>query len=90
MRTNEEIQAEIDKLTTMKPNVRHYSAFNDDHHAAIDVQITVLEKRMDMGEVSDRYGDEEMNIWDAAQEAAEWMNGEGEIIPSEEWQSLVL
>jgi len=94
MKTTEEIKNEIEKLATMKPNVRHYSAFGDDHHAAIQAQIEVLENRMDNDDVYDTFGDEDsddfrQNVLDQADYAARWMRDEEDAAPSEDWQGLV-
>ena len=44
MRVKKQIDKEIAALKKMKPNVRRSSAFGDNHHAAIDAQIDVLER----------------------------------------------
>jgi hypothetical protein len=53
--TDKQIEAEIKKLTEMKPNVLRKSMFGDDHHAAIDAQIDVLRSHMTEDEVYDNY-----------------------------------
>jgi hypothetical protein len=91
--TQEEIQAEIDKLKEMKPTVRRTSAFGDNHHDAIDAQIEVLEERMPEGQVYDRYSAPGMpeNVLDGALDAARWLAGELTDYKtlSEGWQELV-
>lgn len=92
MRTTEEIKKEIAALTKMKPNVRKYSVFGDNHHDSIDAQIRVLEGKMDEDEVYETNDDEEWkdNVRDAALEAAQWLDGEVDEAPSEDWQSLLV
>lgn len=92
----EEIDAEIKTLREMKPTVLRSSAFGDNHHDAIDCQITVLEKRMTESAIYDRNEgaaeDEEFyadNERDAALDACRWMNGESDEKPSEGWKELV-
>ena len=70
----------------MKPRVRHFSGFGDDHHAAIDLQILVLEERMDEHQIGDEFEDTDDNSH--AYECVQWMNGEGEA-PSDNWKELV-
>ena len=91
-KTPAQVKAEIKKLKEMKPKVRSSSSFGDDHHAAIDAQIEVLEKGLDNDGVYDHYEHGPHNILDAALEAMGWMDGgsygEGER-PSKNWASLV-
>jgi hypothetical protein len=94
-----EIKAEIAALVNMKPFVRRMSMFGDDHHAAIDAQIKVLQKRWEPDEASDEYSDEHEypeNVCTAAYDAAKWLAGQwetsdfdGATCPSESWKSLV-
>lgn len=89
-KTDAEIDAEIALLTKMKPTVRHFSAFGDDHWAHIDIQIEVLEERMDDREIGDRYdGDEDPDANSVAYEAVQWMKGEAEEDLAENWKPLV-
>lgn len=91
------IDAEIATLKAMKPTVRERSGFGDDHHAAIDAQLDVLETRMSTDDIYD-HGDEEKvgeeevwadNVRDAAIEARQWLDGESKNAPSKEWKPLV-
>ena len=100
-KTNEEIAAEIAALKEIKPRVRKCSAFGDDHHAALDAQVEVLERRMSNDKVYDRFeptdnedcdydeGRSE-SILNAAVEALLWMNNEAAdpAAPSENWKDL--
>lgn len=91
-KTAEAIQAEIDALTRMKPNVKQYSFFREDHHAAIDAQIHVLSHRMSIDAVHERYEAAPGNVFDAAADASDWMSGlqDAEMLsPSNDWSTLV-
>lgn len=91
MRPKEEITAEIEALTTMKPTVLHHSKFGDDHHAAIDAQVQVLEDGLSEDDVYDEFpeGDFADNIRDSALDAARWAEGDSDDVPSEQWKDLV-
>ena len=88
--TEKQIESEIKKLAEMQQTVRPYSAFGDDHRAAIAAQIVVLEEQLTEDDVWDRYGEDAENIRENAEEAARWLEGETEENTlSENWQSLV-
>ncbi len=97
MKTTAEIEAEIAALTAMKPTVRKFSAFGDDHHQAIDAQVETLTERLDANAVHDSFGEEAMadefrqNELDAALQASDRMFGlaADDEQPSADWQSLV-
>lgn len=85
-KTEKEIAAEVKALREMKPRVRKFTAFGDNNHDAIDVQIHVLEHEMDEDEV---YGhgwstDQESNAMDAVA----WRNGDAEESLVDSWKSL--
>lgn len=86
-KTDEEIDAEIATLREMKPRVRHFTAFGDDNWKAIELQIFVLEERMDTDQAGDEYDD--ADEYSHATEAIQWMEGEIETAPSEGWKELV-
>ena len=86
-KTDEEIDAEIATLREMKPRVRHFTAFGDDNWAAVELQIFVLEERMDEDQAGDEY--EDADEYSHATEAIQWMNGETENAPSVGWKELV-
>lgn len=93
MKTDEQIGAEVASLTEMKPRVRHYSAFSDDNHEAIEAQISVLRDRMSVDEIYDAFGDEDagefaQNVLDDALAAHNWMNYDHYSSPSEDWAPL--
>lgn len=101
--TKAQIKKEIAALRKMKPRVLHYSGFGDDHHAAIDAQIHVLENGLGSNEVYDLQCECEMNecagddgiewhrenIFSAANEVIGWREGEEEISPTENWKPLM-
>ncbi len=87
-RNKEEIKKEAETLREMKPRVRQFSAFGDDHHAAIDAQIEVLEMGLNDDDVYDRFEDEGQNVLDEALHAYEWLTGENENAPSVGWAEL--
>jgi len=87
MRNTEEITAEIKKLSTMKPTVRRFSGFGDDHHAAIEAQIEVLQSELSEDDIFANW--DEQNVRDGAVEALFWMKGEEDTAPSTNWEDLV-
>lgn len=102
-KTKNQIKQQINALTKMKPRVLHYSGFGDDHHAAIDAQIHVLEEQLTTSEIYDLQsdcqdqecsGDDGIewhieNIFENALEAAKWLSGEEAIKPTDNWKTLV-
>jgi hypothetical protein len=95
MKTKEQIDLEIAKLNELKPATREKSLFGDDHHAAIDAQVTVLSDYMDLHDIYESYGDEStdefyQNVLDGAIAAYEWMmdGGGAYAAPSEGWSEL--
>lgn len=91
--TPNEILAEIARLREMKPSVRHYSAFNDDHWEAIDAQIRVLEEGMDMDTAIAEFDPDEekvgTSLMDSIEEAVNWLEAEATDKPSDGWKELV-
>ncbi len=76
--TEQEITREIRELWEMKPNVCRTSVLGDDHHAAINAQMTVLNERLSEDQVHDRADDENWadNVRDEAVAAARWLAGQ--------------
>jgi len=74
------VKTEIKNLQKIKPNVRPCSHFGDNHWKAIDVQVIVLtafiSKRPWSEEDIDETWGSEGNIYDAAQMARRWLQGE--------------
>lgn len=89
MRTPEEVQIEVGKLTEMKPKIRHFSFFGDNNHNAVQAQIDVLKDDMDEDEIYDMEGDWTQHEIDNALEARRWLDEESEEAPSSGWESLV-
>lgn len=90
-----EVKAEIKKLKEMKPNVRRLSGFGDDHHAAIDVQVDVLEGNLSDDYIYGQWGEgaaeEERseNLLSSACDARRWLDGDGDgVPPSADWKCL--
>jgi hypothetical protein len=57
--TEKQIEAEIKKLTQIKPNVRKTSVFGDNHWDAIDAQIEVLKNYWTEDDVYDNFPSQE-------------------------------
>lgn len=96
MRKQEEINVEIAELTRIKPRVRRRSAFGEDHHEAIDMQLDVLRGKWSEDKIYKEAGDDTddefmQNILDAGLEARRWLDGQkGEDAPSVGWQELII
>ena len=85
--TPEQIKQEIETLMEMKPKVKRYSGFGDDHHAALDAQVDVLKNDLNAEDIDGQYEEE---VRSQAHDARAWLNGDFELDTlSEEWQSLV-
>lgn len=86
--TKEQIRQERIKLLEIMPKVRRFSAFGDDHHAAIKATLRVLDGR----DSSEDYEDAPDNVRDEVYNAEQWMNGEADPeygSPTESWSSLL-
>lgn len=93
------VVTEIARLREMKPTVRRSSIFGDDHWAAIDAQILVLDEYMDEDELDAAYppcdADDPApeNVRSAAERALWWRDGDenygGDGPPSKAWEGLV-
>ena len=97
MKITTQIEGEIAALKAMKPTVRRFSLFGDDHHQAIDAQIETLTHRMDTNAVHEAYGEDTMgddfseNELTAAISASDWMfclAADDEPLTAD-WQPLV-
>lgn len=86
MRTETEIQTEITALREIKPRVRRFSKFNDDHHQTIDLQVEVLEKNLSRNDIADW----DSERYDIASDAIDWKEGlrEDDEGLAKEWESL--
>lgn len=92
--TEDEIKAEIARLTEMKPRVRGADVFGGDNRAKMAAMIVVLEEGMDEDAIYERWGDDDdpdvnMDLISCARDAREWMAGEKNELPSEGWEALV-
>ena len=90
----EEIDIEIEKLEELLPDVRQYSIFGDNHHAAVEAQIKVLSEDMTEGEIYDEWEDPDnpdvnRNTLDSALQARRWLDGEAEESLSDDLEPLV-
>lgn len=93
MRDNLELKLEVEKLRRMQPSVRKMSAFGDNHHDAIEMQIAVLlDDTLDIDGVNGGRDDGDIpdNVADAAISAMDWRDEETQELPSEEWKSLLV
>lgn len=86
-KTQEEINLQIEGLKKSKLELPRFSMFGDDNWAKIDAQLDVLEGKQDpddfyVDESSEEYSDGDNDIYNAAQEAEEWMDGnvEGDLL----------
>lgn len=71
MRTQNEINRQIDGLKKEKELLPHYSLFGDDNWAIIDASISIL-----TGESTyEDYENEDYDIESSAYQANEWLNG---------------
>jgi len=92
--TRSQTEAEIAALVEIKPRVRHYSAFGDNHHDAIDAQVSVLEGNTSESEIFDSYdpgdSDQGRNVLDEALNARAWLDGEYQDYPRlvDQWKEL--
>lgn len=79
-KTVEQVDAEIAALEALKPLSKRYSAFGDDNHAAIDIQIAALKKRWSYDDVNDIVNDSALH--NDATDAVAWRLGELEDVES--------
>ena len=86
--TIEQVQAEVAALKAMKPKIRRRTAFGDDNHAAVEVQIRVLEGGLDDDDIYGRWDMDEY-LLDSAIAAYNWREYGDEEPPSKDWEGLV-
>lgn len=88
-KTNEQCEQEAKALRKMKPRVRRFSAFNDDHYPQIDAQLEVLIHDLTSDEIYSRYG-HDSDVEGAALDARNWIDGVPDTeSPTEGWKPLV-
>ena len=88
MKTQKEIDTQIERLKAVMPNVRPTSFFGDSNLDKIDAQIKVLEEDMDSDDVWDEWPEEEgdMEVRMSADDAVSWRDGESDIEDlAEDW-----
>ena len=90
-RTEEEIAAEITWLKENKPRIPRITLFGDNNWEAIDAQVRVLEEKMCEDCAADEFEFESGHTISYALQAAWWLGGEDEQIPSAKynWGGLV-
>lgn len=91
MKSPKEVAEEVSALKEMKPKVRKFSIFYDNHHAAIEAQIEVLEDKLDESEIFSKLdsGEWTEHQRESASEALAWLNEEADEAPSIGWKDLV-
>lgn len=78
------------RLLLLKVHVPQFSAFGDNHHAAISAQIWVIFNGYSESDVMDRASAANWpeNVTMAAMDAVRWLEDPRYPCPSEDWQSL--
>ena len=96
--TQEQINAEIAELKRIRPLIPQYTAFGDNNWDKVDAQIEVLENALSDIDIDNRTqadeDDDDESKWSLevagnAREACDWMFGDSDEKPSENWASLV-
>jgi hypothetical protein len=86
-KTQKEIDAEIAALRELKPKIRRFSAFGNDHWKSIELQIAVLEQDMDNDDISGIIDPDENSI---AYDTIQWREGRDvDYAPAETWKDLI-
>jgi len=88
MKTQKEIDKQIEALKAVRPRVKPFGAFGNDNLANLDAQIMVLEENLDSEDVWDYWPDEEgdMEIRMSADDAIAWRDDESDIEDlAEDW-----
>src|SRR5208337_2424334 len=85
-KTEKEVNAEIAKLLEIKPKVRRFSMFGNDHWKQIDIQLRVLREEIDDDDIS---GIADPDDNSAAYETLQWMEGRDvDASPADQWEGL--
>lgn len=84
-RTEAEIQAEITALRKCKAYAPRMSAFNDNNHTNIDLQIEELHCGID--DTADEWEAFTESQQSAILEARDWRNGDSDESPSSGWDN---
>lgn len=85
----DQVEAEIKALEAIKPKVRHFTEFGGDNRAAMGAMINVLKNDLDYDEMWDTYAEDDY-LLEHAEWAREWLDGDSDNLPSEDWKSLEL
>ena len=75
MRTQEEIDRQIDGLEKMKSELPEFNYFGENNHEPIDVQLAILREDAEYED----YEHDEYNIESAAMKAKDWLEDENGI-----------
>lgn len=93
MRPFSEVEFEWQTLKDLKARIPELSHFGGNNHDAIDCQLEVLAECMDTDAVEEKYETarrddpwSENDNYVAAMNAAEWLKGEREESPSQNWR----
>lgn len=91
MKTIDERQTEILKLSTLKPNVPQFSQFAENHHSAIEAQVWVLMTNPSELILYAHAGEQRWSetVTDAAVEAFRWMEEPNREAMSDDWATLI-
>lgn len=91
MRTKAERDAEVAKLYELRAKIPQFSAYKtlppedqDDHHAAIDAQIAVINS-----EGTQEPAHQPDNVAAAVDDAQHWLQNDNAPAPSEDWKTLI-
>ncbi len=79
MKSQEEIDRQIEGLENMKTTLSEYSAFGTPNHQIADAQISILNGSSDKDDFEEgdwNEMDEENQIFRGVEEAQEWLDGE--------------
>jgi hypothetical protein len=82
-RTQEQVNVEIAALEACKSYVPRYSAFRDDNHEQLDLQIEELQHGID--DTAGEWEELDSSEQDAVFEARDWKEGASDEAPSSGW-----
>ena len=104
MKTNDQIKSEIQKLRDIRPRVPKIAAFNQNNHAAIDIQIEALIAVANIANLDELdalpeaeqllgndFDDEPWYVREAAQEAIDWASNYSDtvsLVDGDGWASI--
>lgn len=86
MKTEEEILAEIEAMKEIKDRIVPQSIFGTDNILQFDAGLDVLENDLDEDDICNKYDmDDDYEVYSAAHGVREWMDGESDVRPSEDF-----